>query len=183
MCAEDHHHNDSKSITWAECADCKGPHAASFFRCSQYKAAFQYQHDIIYGHTQQHDAPEPNMYSMKRAWPSRPQTPLRQDPLLTYVQGARGQRKQEQSVETSKSQQEVRKESQEGPQEKGNHLVSIPQSKSTLRSVSVTQPDNSSVSKAHLLLPMLISPSKAMLAAIAQVDSLLRSKPPSRCNW
>ncbi|KAH8021048.1 hypothetical protein HPB51_012197 [Rhipicephalus microplus] len=96
-------------------------------------ASLQYQHDIIYGRTQQHDAPEPNMNTMNPARPPRPQPPKRQDHVMTYAKAARGQRKQGKSAGTSTSQQQARQEFQEGPQEKSNHAVNIRESTSPSR--------------------------------------------------
>ncbi|KAH8034807.1 hypothetical protein HPB51_002976 [Rhipicephalus microplus] len=94
-------------------------------------ASLQYQHDIIYGRTQQDDAPEPNMNTINPARPPRPQASKRQDPVMTYAQAARGKRKQEKREGTSTSQQQARKESQEGPQEKSNPMVNTRESTST----------------------------------------------------
>ncbi|KAL3247404.1 hypothetical protein MRX96_057068 [Rhipicephalus microplus] len=88
----------------------------------------------------EHDTPEHNMNTMKPARPTRPQAPKRQDPVKTYAQVARGQRKQEKRARTLTSQQQAGQEPQEGPKEKSNHVVNIRESTSTSRPGSVTQP-------------------------------------------
>lgn len=88
---------------------------------------------------------------------------------MTYAQAARGQRKQGKSAGTSTSQQQARQETQEGPQEKSNNVVNIRESTSTSRLVSVTQPENCSVSIAHLVIPM--SALKVILATIPQANN------------
>ncbi|KAH8034022.1 hypothetical protein HPB51_019087 [Rhipicephalus microplus] len=112
------------------------------------------------------------MNTMNPGRPPRPPAPKRQDPVMTYAQAARGQRKQGKSAGTPTSQQQARQESQEGLQQKSNHVVHIRESMSTSRPVSVTQPENSSVLTAHLFIPMLFSALKAKLAAIPQANNL-----------
>lgn len=173
ICAEDHDHKDCKSIRQPKCANCNGPHTASFSGCPQNKAAaLQHQHDIIYGRTQQRGAPEPNKNTMKPAQPPRPQVPKHQDASMTYAKVARGPQNRGQSFGTSPSQQQVRQEPQEGPRQKNNPVTNIRQNTSTPQPVSVTKQGTPSASIAELVIPMLFSALKAILVAIPQANNL-----------
>lgn len=121
---------------------------------------------------QQRGAPEPNMNTMNPARPPRPLLPNHQDTVKTYAQVARGLRNREESVGSSPSQHQSRQEPQEGSRQKINHVASSPQSTSTSHPVSVTQQENSSMSIAQLVIPMLFTALKAILAAIPQAKNL-----------
>ncbi|KAH6941421.1 hypothetical protein HPB50_017927 [Hyalomma asiaticum] len=171
--AEDHHHKDCKSIRQPKCANCNGPHAASYSGCPQNKAAaIQHRHDILYGRKQRRGTPEPDINTVNPAKPHRPQAPKRQHTSPTYAKAARGPRNRDQSAGPSTSEQQIREKPQETPHLPTNPAATARASTSTPQPVSVMQQGNSSASIAELVIPMLFSALKAILIAIPHANNL-----------